>query len=96
MNIDDNKLYGDKEMKGFEKLYEKLINLEEQTNEINIENLKQNKTVLLIAATKNYLEIYKTEFPETLKKKFKFSIKSLEEKLDNTEKSIEILRKQSQ
>ena len=93
MDIDDNKLYGDKEMKAFEKLYEKLINLEEQTNEITIENLKENKTVVFIVKARNYLEVYKTEVPEQLKEKYNVDVEGLENKLKILEGCLETLSK---
>lgn len=93
MDIDDSRLYNDKEMKAFEKLYEKLINLGEQIDEITIGNSKENKTVLFIVKARNYLEIYKTEVPEQLKEKQKVYIESLENKLKILEGYLEALSK---
>jgi len=79
-------------LKVYQEAHYELVGLNEKVSNLTIEDLKQDKTVLLLKTTKRYLEIYKTWFSEMLKEKFKFNVKSLEEKLKIVEESIEILK----
>ena len=78
MDIDDSRLYNDKEMKAFEKLYKTLCNIDER-----ITNLRINLFYTL------FCKGYKTGDPEQLKEKYNFDVEGLEKKLKEVEKLID-------
>ncbi len=78
-----------KKKRTYKRIYNTLIDLYEEVSALDLGTLKQNKTVLLLNKTRNYLEIYKTEVPELLKEKeFPFDCGALEKRLKIAEESI--------
>jgi len=78
MDIDDSRLYNDKEMEAFGKLYKTLCNLDEK-----ISNLRINLFYTL------FCKGYKTEVLEQSKEKYNFDVEGLENKLKEVEELID-------
>jgi len=87
-------IYGSKEIKEFERLYEKLQEINEKIDDLRIKDIKA-----LLWNQRNYIkniweiiEVYK-KVPECIRKKFNFNYENLENKLKILEGDLEALSK---
>jgi len=78
----------------YKEIYKRIIYLDKEISEVDINSLKQDKTKTLLEKARKYLRIYEADVPKEYKEKYKINIKDLENRLDNIEQSMELLNKE--
>ena len=73
-------------------IYYKLTKLNKEVGKITIGNFDHIETRVLLADTRIQIDKYQTKVPKTLKGKFKFDIKDLENKVKIAEDCIKYHR----